>query len=151
MSDVLVETGLHSGLLTLEIVESVLMQDAESTIGTLQKLKEMGVKLVVDNFGIGYSSLGNLKRLPLDAIKIERSFIRCIAQDSDSDAVITAIIALAKSLNLSVMAVGVETKDQLDFLHATQCCSAQGYLFSKPVNAENLFHLLEQRKTGTLS
>jgi len=151
VSDVLAETGLQSDLLVLEITESVLMQDADSSIGILQELKEMGVKLVVDNFGIGYSSLGNLKRLPLDALKIERSFIRNISKDSDSAAVITAIIALAKSLNLSVMAVGVETKEQFDFLYATQCCRAQGDLFSKPVNAENLFLLLEQRKTGTLS
>ncbi|MCH9638599.1 MAG: EAL domain-containing protein [Betaproteobacteria bacterium] len=151
VSDVLAETGLHSDLFVLEITESVLMQDAVPIIGTLQELKEMGVKLVVDNFGVGYSSLGNLRRLPLDALKIERSIIRNITKDSDSDAVITAIIALAKSLGLSVMAVGVETKDQFDFLYATQCCSAQGYLFSKPVNAENLFQLLEQRKTGTLS
>jgi diguanylate cyclase (GGDEF)-like protein len=151
VSEVLAQTGLHPDFLTFEIAESVLMQDTDSSIKTLQGLKEMGVKLVVDNFGIGCSSLGNLKRLPLDALKIERSFIRNIAKDPDNAAIITAIIALARCLNLSVMAIGVETKEQFYFLCNTQCCSAQGYLFSKPINAENLFLLLEQRKTGTLA
>ncbi len=151
VSEVLIETGLHSDLLMLEITESALMQDVELSNKALQGLKEMGVKLAVDNFGIGYSSLAHLKRLPLDALKIEYSFIRDMTKDQDSAEIIKAIIALARSLNLSVMAIGVETKEQFDFLSDTQCCSAQGYFFSKPINAENLFLLLEQRKTGTLA
>ena len=151
VSEVLTETGLHSDLLMLEITESALMQDVELSKKALHGLKEIGVKLAVDNFGIGYSSLGHLKRLPLDALKIERSFIRDMTKDQDSAEIIKAIIALARSLNLSVMAIGVETKEQFDFLSDTQCCGAQGYLFSKPINAENLFLLLEQRKTGTLA
>lgn len=148
---VLEETDLYPDALELEITESVLMQDAESSIRILQELKDIGVKIAVDDFGTGYSSLSYLKRLPIDIIKIDRSFVQDIVSDSDSSAIVVAIISLAKSLGLSTLAEGVETKEQFEFLYQGECDRAQGYLFSKPVNAEHFLLLLEQRKTGTLA
>ncbi len=151
VSELLVETKLPPGSLLIEIEESVLMQGAESSMRTLQELKKMGVKIVVDNFGVGSLSLSNLKRLPIDGIKIDRSFVSGLSRDSDNMAIITAIIALAGNFDLLVMASGIETKEQFDFLCDKQCDQAQGYLFGKPVNAESFFLLLEQRRTGTLA
>lgn len=151
IANVLEETGLFPGALELEITESVLMQDAESSIRILQELKEMGIKIAVDDFGTGYSSLSYLKQFPVDILKIDRSFAKDIVSDSDSSAIVTAIIALAKNLGLSALAEGIETKEQFELLYNEQCDRAQGYLFSKPVNAEHFILLLEQRKTGTLA
>ena len=151
ISEVLVETSMPPDLLELEITESVLMHDPETSIKTLQGLKEMGIKIAVDDFGTGYSSLSYLKRLPINILKIDRSFTRDIDTDPDSLAIIIAIIALAKSLDLSVLAEGIETKEQFEFLYNAQCDRAQGFLFSKPVNAMSFMALLEQRKTGTLA
>jgi EAL domain-containing protein (putative c-di-GMP-specific phosphodiesterase class I) len=127
------------------------MQDAKSNIRILQELKDIGVKIAVDDFGTGFSSLSYLKQLPIDILKIDRSFVRDIESDSDSSAIVVAIISLAKSLGLSVLAEGVETKEQFEFLYQEECDRAQGYLFSKPVNTEHFLLLLEQRKTGTLA
>ncbi|MDH5479753.1 MAG: EAL domain-containing protein [Nitrosomonas sp.] len=151
VSEYLTEADLSPDLLTLEVTESVLVQDAETSIRMLQGLKELGVKIIVDKFGEGYSSISNLKRLPIDGIKIEHSFIRDIVKDPDNLGIIQAIIALSRSLDLPVMAAGIETKEQFDFLCEEQCTSAQGYLFSKPVNNENLSLLLGHRKTGTMA
>ncbi len=148
---VLEETGLYPDALELEITESVLMQDAESSIRILQELKDIGVKIAVDDFGTGYSSLSYLKRLPIDTLKIDRSLARDIVSDSDSSAIVVAIISLAKSLGLSTLAEGVETKEQFEFLYQEECDRVQGYLFSKAVSAERFLLLLEQRKTGTLA
>lgn len=151
VSCVLAETNLCPDALELEITESVLMQDADTSIRILQELKDMGIKIAVDDFGTGYSSLSYLKRLPIDILKIDRSFARDIVSDSDSSAIVIAIISLAKSLGLSALAEGVETKEQFEFLYQEECDRAQGYLFSKPVSAEHFLLLLEQRKTGTLA
>ena len=151
VSSVLEETDLCPGALELEITESALMQDVETSIQILQELKDMGVKIAVDDFGTGYSSLSYLKRLPIDILKIDRSFAMDIVSDTNNTEIVVAIISLAKNLGLSVLADGVETKEQFEFLYQEECDRAQGYLFSKPVNAEHFLLLLEQRMTGTLA
>ncbi len=151
LSKIIEKTGLYPGAVELEIKESVLMQDAEISIKTLQALKEIGVKIAVDDFGTGYSSLNCLKRLPVDILKIDKSLTNDVGQDLDSATIITTIVGLAHNLGLTSLAEGVETKEQFDFLHDAQCDRAQGYLFSKPISSEDLFYLLEQKKTGTLA
>ena len=139
------EHELDASALELEITESVVIQSPEQAITLLSKLKEMGIRLSIDDFGTGYSSLSYLKRLPIDAVKIDRSFIRDLPDDND-DAVITrAIIAMAHSLKLSVIAEGVETDAQLAFLRQHGCDEMQGYYFSKPVPADQLSSLIDRR------
>ncbi|MGO9312640.1 MAG: EAL domain-containing protein [Syntrophobacteraceae bacterium] len=144
---VLRNSALDPNSLELEITEGTIMQDAESTIHLLKKFKNMGLRLAVDDFGTGYSSLNYLKRFPLDVLKIDRSFIKDLMTDSD-DAVITkAIIAMAHSLNLEVIAEGIETEEQLSFLRENKCDAFQGYYFSRPVSATVMTKLLEEGKS----
>lgn len=133
---VLAETGLDPACLELEITESVLMEQAKETLSTLHQLKEIGVQLAIDDFGTGYSSLSYLKRFPVDTLKIDRSFVRDVTSDPDDAALVTGIIALAHSLRLKVVAEGVETAEQRDFLIQCDCDSIQGYLLSQPVPSE---------------
>ncbi len=128
-------SGLDPMCLKLEITESVIMSDVERTIPMLQKLKAIGVKLALDDFGTGYSSLAYLKRLPLDVLKIDRSFVTGIEQSQDDLAIVRAIISLAQSLRLSITAEGIETAAQAEILTALSCDCGQGYLFSRPVAA----------------
>lgn len=151
VAEALHATGLDPARLELEIAESVLMQDVEGSIRILKELKQMGVRIVMDNFGAGYSSLSYLRRLPIDTVKIDRSLIRDIANDSDSSVVVTAIIMLARNLGLTIRAEGVESQAQLDLLEKAECHHAQGFLFSHPAAAENFSFLTEQCKTGTFS
>jgi diguanylate cyclase (GGDEF)-like protein len=151
ISHVLAETGILPELLELEISESTLMRDAETSIRVLQALKDMDIKVTMDNFGTGYSSLRYLKHFSIDILKIDRSLTHDIIADPDSSEIIAAIIAMAKNLNLSVFAAGIEAKEQFDFLHRLRCDRAQGFLFSRPMIAQDILHLLEQRKTGTLA
>ena len=132
------ESGLPPGLLELELTESVIMQSSDTVIGTLQGLKALGVRLSIDDFGTGYSSLSYLKRFPIDTLKIDQSFVQDIAHDERDDAIIKAIIAMAHSLKMSVIAEGVETQEQFAFLAANDCDEIQGYYFSRPVPA-NVF------------
>jgi diguanylate cyclase (GGDEF)-like protein len=148
VADVLNKTGLDPACLELEITESVLMQDAEATISMLRALKEMGIKISVDDFGTGFSSLSYLKRFPIDILKIDKSFTRDIDMDPDNSAIVTAIAVLAKSLNLSVLAEGVESKRQLDFLRGEKCDRVQGYFFSRPLNPEFLLSLVAQQRAA---
>jgi diguanylate cyclase (GGDEF)-like protein len=132
-TEALSESGLEPKYLELEVTESIIMQNVEQAISVMNTLKTIGVKLSIDDFGTGYSSLSYLKRFPLDKLKIDQSFVRDIEADGDDAAIVTAIIGLAKSLNLRVIAEGVEKKLQLDFLRNGDCDEMQGYFFSKPI------------------
>jgi diguanylate cyclase (GGDEF)-like protein/PAS domain S-box-containing protein len=136
--DVLRETGLDPRYLELELTESLLLNNADVMFSILQELKDMGVMLAIDDFGTGYSSLGYLRQFKVNRLKIARTFIRDVSVDSDDAAITTAIIKMAKALNLAVLAEGVETEAQLSFLHAQQCYTIQGFFFSKPVAVEQI-------------
>ncbi len=143
--DVLEETGTSPETLELEITESAVIDDIEHTIGIMRRLKDQGVRFSLDDFGTGYSSLSYLKRLPLDTLKIDRTFVRDCTTDANDAAIVRAIIAMASSLGLEVVAEGVETGPQLEFLRSLDCTSYQGYLFSPPVAVDRLAALLEER------
>jgi EAL domain-containing protein (putative c-di-GMP-specific phosphodiesterase class I) len=140
---ILRETGLEPASLVLELTESVLMRHAEAAASILHTLRERGVKVAIDDFGTGYSSLGYLRRFPLDALKIDQSFVRQISTLGEDTAIVTAVIGMARSLKLRVIAEGVETLDELRFLRALRCDAAQGYYFSPPVPADQFAKLLE--------
>ncbi|CAD5200780.1 putative bifunctional diguanylate cyclase/phosphodiesterase [Pseudomonas sp. FEN] len=143
---VLTETGMEPSLLELEITESVLMQNIDHTIATLKAIKTLGIRLAIDDFGTGYSSLSYLQRFPIDVLKIDQSFVRDLNGDSNDAALVSAIISLGKSLNLNIIAEGVETLDQLAFLKAHDCEEGQGYYFSKAVDAETFLRLLRDKR-----
>jgi len=142
---VLKQTGLPAKYLELEITEGVIMNKIERGIRILNQLKALGVTLAIDDFGTGYSSLSYLKRLPLDRLKIDQSFVRDIPGDADDEAITLAIVALGKSLNLAVIAEGVETEVQRSFLESLDCDAGQGYLFSLPVTAQALTSILHRQ------
>ena len=146
VNKVLQDTGLDPKYLELELTESILMEATESAIQTLNELKSMGVRISIDDFGTGYSSLSYLKRFPIDTLKIDRSFVRDVTSDPDDKAIINAIIALARTLNLKVIAEGVETIQQLVCLHEQGSDGMQGYLFSPPLPKESLTQLLQEGK-----
>ncbi len=125
--------GAH---LEFEITETVAMQDAEESIGIMRELKALGISLALDDFGTGYSSLAYLKKLPIDKLKIDKSFVRDIPRDENDFAIISAIIAMAHSLGMTVHAEGVETEIQADFLRESGCEYAQGFLYSRALPAE---------------
>lgn len=140
---VLDETQLDPQWLELELTESIIMENAEKTINTLKRLEKMGMQLSIDDFGTGYSSLNYLKRFPIHRIKIDRSFITDILKDNDDVAITQAIIALSKSLRLGVIAEGVETNEQLEFLRQLGCDEIQGFFYSKPILPEQLVDFLK--------
>ena len=142
--DILQETGLESRYLELEITESLLMKDVESSISTMHALKALGIRLSIDDFGIGYSSLNYLKRFPINRLKIDRSFLHGIESNQDDLAITLAMIAMAHSMGLTVIAEGVETETQLLFLKAQQCDEVQGYFLSAPVPAQEIVTLLQK-------
>ncbi len=135
-------TGFPMSCLDLEITESYAMQNADATIRTLRELKALGIGISIDDFGIGYSSLSYLKRFPIDTLKIDRSFVRDIAEDPDDAAIVTAVIAMAHSLKLKVVAEGVETEAQRAFLLGCGCDLVQGFLFAPPLPAAECEKLL---------
>ena len=141
---VLKETGLAPCYLELELTESVLMQDAESSVAVLEALKAMGVRLAVDDFGTGYSSLSYLKRFPINTLKIDQAFVCDIETNADDTAIVSAVIAIGKSLRQRVIAEGVETQGQLEFLRAQQCDEGQGFLFSQPLSVDDFTQLLKE-------
>ena len=142
VSRVLAEAGLDAACLELELTESVLMNDSEATIEVLDGLKAIGVRLSIDDFGTGFSSLSYLTRFPIDIIKIDRSFISGLDEKPEAASIVLTIIAMAKALGLKTVAEGVETAQQLDFLHANGCDAIQGYYFSRPVAADDMGALL---------
>lgn len=139
---ILQETGLDPSLLELELTEGIIMDQAEAGVDMLRRLKAMGILLSIDDFGTGHSSLSTLKRLPIDILKIDRSFIEEIPLNSDSMAITSAIIAMARSLKLKVIAEGVETVEQFDFLQANACGAMQGFFLSRPLSFRELMKLL---------
>ena len=147
VKSVLAETGLEARWLELEITESIIIQNTEKVIETLLELKEIGIQISVDDFGTGYSSLRYLQMLPIDTLKIDRSFVRDIEHEDDEAAIARAIISMAHSLNMRVIAEGVETKEQLNCLRMHQCDAMQGYLFSRPLPVEQFEKLLVERMT----
>jgi len=139
---VLEDTGLAPHCLELEITESQLLENVDYVIATFQQLHELGVKLAIDDFGTGYSSLSYLKRFAVDYVKIDQTFIRGVGTCVEDDAITKAIIAMAHSLELKVVAEGVENEVQLAFLKEHQCDEVQGYLISSPTNAQAMADLL---------
>jgi diguanylate cyclase (GGDEF)-like protein len=132
VTEALEATGLDPSVLCLEVTESVLIEDPDSSSETLARLKALGVQIAVDDFGTGYSSLEHLRRFPIDCVKIDRSFVRGLPESSEDVAIVGAVIELGHALNLSVVAEGVETSDQLGNLQTAGCDTAQGFLFSRP-------------------
>jgi len=144
IGDVLRDTGMDPRLLELEITEGMVIQHPDKAIELLRDIKALGVRLAIDDFGTGYSSLGQLKHFPIDTLKVDRSFIRDIPNDSEDRAITEAIIAMGKTLSLTVVAEGVETAEQESFLREHACDEMQGYYFSKPVVADEFAELLRK-------
>jgi diguanylate cyclase (GGDEF)-like protein/PAS domain S-box-containing protein len=140
----LTQTGLPPENLELELTESVLISNTEVTVPVLQELKAMGVHLALDDFGTGYSSLSYLSQFPVNKVKIDRSFIKAVPANTDDAAITRAIVSMCKSLNLRVLAEGVETEEQVRFLRAQQCDEVQGYYYSKPLRADMAKELLSR-------
>jgi len=134
VANVIQEYEVNPKYITFEITESMIMADTENMLTKLRELKNLGIKLSVDDFGTGYSSLRYLNRFPLDALKIDRSFVKDLPKSTDASAIVNAILALAKALKLITIAEGVETSQQLAFLRNTTCNAVQGYYFAKPLS-----------------
>jgi len=147
VAKILAETGLDPQLLELEVTESVIMHDAQNVIADLQAFRDMGLRLSIDDFGTGYSSLSYLKRFPVDRLKIDQSFVRDITSNADDAAIAQAVITLGHTMNLRVIAEGVETAEQLAFLRGHQCDEMQGYLFGKPMPGDEFGKLLQSGRT----
>jgi EAL domain-containing protein (putative c-di-GMP-specific phosphodiesterase class I) len=135
IAQILEETKFPGNCLELEITESTVMQNAELSLGTMLTLKKMGVRISIDDFGTGYSSLSYLKRFPIDTLKIDQEFVRDLSADLNDQAIITAVVSMARALKLRVVAEGVETEAQLGFLQREECAEMQGFLYSRPVAA----------------
>lgn len=143
VAGILSDTGLPPQMLELELTESIAMHHAEDTVSTLNRLKALGVQISIDDFGTGYSSLSYLKRFPVDRLKVDRSFVEGIADDPSNAAITLAIIAMAHSLGISVIAEGVETEEQLDFLRMHHCNEVQGYYLGHPMPADEIESLIQ--------
>jgi CheY-like chemotaxis protein len=140
------ELKIDPALLEVEITESVLMRDGEQAVGALRNLQRMGIRVSIDDFGTGYSSLAYLRRLPLDTLKIDRSFIRDVATNPDAGLITRAVISMAHKLNLKVVAEGVETSSQLAFLSTSGCDEIQGFYFARPEGSEACTRMLRERR-----
>jgi EAL domain-containing protein (putative c-di-GMP-specific phosphodiesterase class I) len=148
---VLDETGMSPDHLELEITESVIMQNADFAVSILNAISDLGIHISIDDFGTGYSSLAHLKRFSVNSLKIDKSFIREVDSSSKDAAIATAIIAMGNSLNLNVIAEGVETQSQLDFLKFNNCDQVQGYLFCRPMPPDELIELLLKNRSDMLN
>jgi diguanylate cyclase (GGDEF)-like protein/PAS domain S-box-containing protein len=148
VSEVLGVSGLPAHRLELEVTESFIMQDPEQSIDDMRRLRELGLDLSIDDFGTGYSSLSYLKRLPINRLKIDQSFVRDLPADEEDSAIAAAVIALGNSLGLDIVAEGIETEEQRSFLVDAGCPHGQGYLFSRPLHAEALVGWLTDRQAG---
>mgnify|MGYP001627851471 CR=1 FL=1 len=140
--DALNKTGMEPSLLELELTESMVMLDPDHTIRTLKQLREIGVRTALDDFGVGYSSLAQIKGFPIDTLKVDRSFIRNLPESDHDRAITEAIINMARTLSLTVIAEGVETEAQETFLRDISCDESQGFYFSRPTSADAFSELL---------
>ncbi|MBF0187613.1 MAG: EAL domain-containing protein, partial [Magnetococcales bacterium] len=138
------ETGLDPQLLDLEITESAIMDDVDKAVAMLNRINSLGVKLSIDDFGTGYSSLSQLRQFPFKTLKIDRSFVNHINENAGDKAIVTAIIAMAHSLDQTVIVEGLETKEQLSIMRHLRCNEMQGFLFSAPQPAEKMTEMLRQ-------
>jgi EAL domain-containing protein (putative c-di-GMP-specific phosphodiesterase class I) len=145
VSDILRSTGVGGEQLSFEITESTLMKDPTTTLNVLHQIRALGIRIAVDDFGTGYSSLSHLKRFPVNAVKIDRSFVRDLETDPDDRELAKAIVAMSRSLRLRVVAEGVETEGQASLLSAMGCTSLQGYLFARPADAATTAAWLQGR------
>ncbi len=143
-AEILKNSILDPQYLDLEITESIAMKDVEITI--LRRLKNMGIRLAIDDFGTGYSSLAHLKQMPLDVLKIDRSFVKDITNNPDDATIALAVIRMAHALRLEVVAEGVEIVEQFDFFHDMQCNQIQGFLISRPVPSDELEGFLAEKQ-----
>jgi EAL domain-containing protein (putative c-di-GMP-specific phosphodiesterase class I) len=143
VAEALAESGLEPERVWVEITESAMLDDSGRSLRALQALHHLGVRLAADDFGTGYSSLSYLKRFPISEVKIDRTFVNGLGGSRDDEAIVSAVIAMAKVLQLEIVAEGVETPRQRDCLLALGCERAQGFMFSKPVPAEDAGALLE--------
>jgi EAL domain-containing protein (putative c-di-GMP-specific phosphodiesterase class I) len=141
LREILDETGLAPRDLELELTEAVLMQDAQFAAGMLGSLRELDVQLALDDFGTGYSSLSNLKRFPIDILKIDQSFVRELTTDSGANSIVSAVIGMGKNLGMQVVAEGVESREQLTCLQELACPQGQGFYFSEPLTAAQFTRL----------
>ena len=148
VEQVLADTQLEAAILEIEITESLLMENTDRAIDTMHALRRLGVQIALDDFGTGYSSLSRLKEFPIDCLKIDHSFVRDISTDVNDQAIASAVLAMAGSLNMRVVAEGVETSDQFDFLKLKECNEMQGYLICRPLPADKLEEFLLQLPAG---
>jgi EAL domain-containing protein (putative c-di-GMP-specific phosphodiesterase class I) len=147
----LAASRLPASRLELEITEAVLIRDDEAALSVLHRLRSLGVRIALDDFGTGYSSLSYLRRFPFDKIKIDRSFIKDVADTDGSFAIVQAVVNIAKSRNITTTAEGVETEQQLEVLRTMGCNELQGYLFSRPVPVQELLHFFPSNAAGLLA
>jgi len=143
IGDILQSTGLSPHLLELEMTESI-FADVENAASILQRIKKLGVRTSIDDFGTGYASFNYIKQLPVDTLKIDASFIRDIHQNKESHAIVKAILTIGQTLNLNVIAEGVENEEQLAVLSQDGCGQAQGYFFSRPLSTHDFEHFLKE-------
>jgi diguanylate cyclase (GGDEF)-like protein len=144
LTEIIKDTGIDPGILELEITESMVMQDPEQAVGLMENLRAMGVRLTIDDFGTGYSSLGYLKRFPINSLKVDRSFVRDLPHSADDIAITRAVIAMAHSLQMNVIAEGVELKEQFDVLRDEGCDEFQGYLCRPPLVEDELIRFIRE-------
>jgi EAL domain-containing protein (putative c-di-GMP-specific phosphodiesterase class I) len=142
------DAALDPAALHLEVTESAVMRHAETAVDTLTALKELGVAIHLDDFGTGYSSLSHLRRFPIDALKIDRSFVAAVTDNDDDETIVAAIISMATSLDVEVVAEGIETAEQSELLQALGCRMAQGFFYSRPTDAETITALLDRSLPG---
>ena len=142
------EARLSAQCLELELTESMVMEDPESVIAILTQLQGLGIQLSIDDFGTGYSSLSHLKRFPVTSLKIDQSFVRELDQEANASAIVKAIISIGHSLDMKVIAEGVETEQQMSFLVENGCDGMQGFLFSRPLTADEFVTLIERERAG---
>lgn len=155
--EILITTGLNPGQLELEITETALVRDLNRALATLRRIKMLGVRIAMDDFGTGYSSLSNLRAFPFDKIKIDGSFVKSVDSSAQAAAIVRSVLGLGRALSLPVLAEGVETSGELDFLESELCNEAQGYLLGRPAGIEIYRQLtlggeaIDERPTAILS